>query len=191
MELLKNFILEHGVVLSEEALNVSQFLNEQVNAELMQEIGKNFANYFADYEYDGFVTVESSGIAPSIFASLYAKKPLVVIKKKPALLNDSNFIQEECKSFTKKNDYFLTSQKKLIANQKLILLDDFLAEGNVMIHVEALLEKANSTLVATGIVISKDFQPGYQQLSKQNKDIYRLAGIASLDPATNTITFTE
>ncbi|MGL5041589.1 MAG: phosphoribosyltransferase family protein [Culicoidibacterales bacterium] len=191
MKLLKEYIIEHGVVLSEHALDVSLFLNEQVDVPLMQAIGKNFAEYYKEYDFDGFITVESSGIAPSVFASLYANKPLVVLKKRPVLLESDKFIQQECTSFTKQNSYFLTTQVKLVANKRLILLDDFLAEGNVVISTEILLNKVNSTLVSTGIAISKDFQQGYQKLKSLNKSLYRLVGIKKLTPSTNKIDFSD
>ena len=187
MKELKDKILAEGKVLSTEALDVSSFLNMQVDAELMDAIGRDFAQHYQDYDFDAFVTVESSGIAPSVFASLHANKPLVIIKKSHKLLN--NRVQQPCHSFTKKVSYYLTVDASYIENKKVILLDDFLALGNVVTNVETLLKKANATLVSTGILISKNYQPGYQTLLEQGKDIYCQVGLSKLDPETNEIIF--
>lgn len=189
MKLLEDKIKECGFVATSDILDVSQFLNAQVDVELMQQIGKDFAEYYKDYDFDIFVTVESSGIAPSVFASLYANKPLIVIKKDQTEKDIKIFAQQACYSYTKKNAYYLTTRTKLIENKKAILIDDFLAQGSVVKNVELLLKSVNATHVATGICISKNYQPGYQKLIEEGHDLYCQAQIKSLDPETNTVEF--
>ncbi|MEG0328091.1 MAG: phosphoribosyltransferase family protein [Erysipelothrix sp.] len=189
MKLLEDKIKECGFVATSDILDVSQFLNAQVDVELMQQVGKDFAEYYKDYDFDIFVTVESSGIAPSVFASLYANKPLVVIKKDQTEKDSEIFAQQACYSYTKKNAYYLTTRTQLIKNKKAILIDDFLAQGSVVKNVELLLKSVNATHVATGICISKNYQPGYQKLIEEGHDLYCQAQIKSLDAETNIVEF--
>lgn len=187
MELLKQRIREAGIARTEEILDVSTFFNAQVDATLMQAIGQDFADYFANHEFDAFVTVESSGIAPSVFASLAAQKPLVIIKKSQKVVDDPRYIQQESFSFTKGNAYHLTTHLDFIQGKRIILIDDFLAQGSVVTNVETLLNKADATLVATGICISKDYQPGFKKLSAAGKDVYCQVHVTGLNPETNAI----
>lgn len=187
MELLKQRIREAGIARTEEILDVSTFFNAQVDAKLMQAIGDDFAEHFKDHDFDVFVTVESSGIAPSVFASLAAQKPLVIIKKSQKVMDDPRFVQQASFSFTKGNAYHLTTQLEFIKGKRIILIDDFLAQGSVVTNVETLLHKADATLVATGICISKDYQPGYQKLSAEGKDVYCQVHVTALEPQTNAI----
>lgn len=191
MKELEDRIIESGVVRTETILDVSQFLNAQVDAKLMQSLGKDFADYFASYDFDAFVTVETSGIAPSVFAALYSDKPLIIIKKQEKILDEAIFVQQPSHSFTKNHDYYLSVKKELIAGKKIVLLDDFLAQGSVVLNVDALLKKVDSTLVSTGICISKNFQAGYQKLSEQGYDLYCQAQIEKLDTESNQVIFTR
>jgi Adenine/guanine phosphoribosyltransferases and related PRPP-binding proteins len=186
---LKDYITENSVVLSNKALDVSNFLNMQVDPKLMQEIGENFATYYSNYNFDAFITVEASGIAPSIMASLYLKKPLIIIKKMYKTTDTK--LQQPCFSFTKNQKYYLTVDEKFIKNKKLVLIDDFLAEGNVVINVEKLLQKTNAELISTGIIISKNFQNGYKYLKDAGKDIYCLVELETLNPKTQEIIFAK
>lgn len=182
MKLLKDKILEKGFVRSEKILDVSNFLNAQVDAKLMEALGKDFAHHFKDYEFDMFITVEASGIAPSVFASLAMNKPLVVIKKESKIMNPDIYVQQEAYSYTKDVDYFLSTKSRLIEGKRCILIDDFLAEGSVVRNVEILLDKVDATLVATGICISKNFQPGYKHLKEKGYDLYSQVQLKSLLP---------
>jgi len=187
MKLLIDKINAEAIIRSESVLDVSSFLNMRLDTELLDEIGKTFADYYKDYDFDMFVTVESSGIAPSIFTSMHANKPLVIIKKTHKIV--PHLLQQPNTSFTKDVSYYLTVNEDYIKDKKVILIDDFLARGHVVTNVEALLTKANATLVASGIIISKNFQPGYKQLVEAGKDIYCLAQIAKIDTEKEEIIF--
>lgn len=190
MKLLKEKIIEEGIVVSESILDVSSFLNMQVDAFLMREVGKEFAQCFADIDFDCYVTVESSGIAPSVFASIASNKPLVIIKKDHRK-KETPFVQQDCYSYTKKQEYFLTVDAKYIENKRCILIDDFLASGSVVRNVEILLNKANAKLIHTGIVISKDFQDGMKLLQENGYPIVSLARIKKMDPNDGSIEFVD
>lgn len=189
MKLLEDIIIEQGSVRTELILDVSKFLNAQVDPKLMEELGKDFAEYYKDYDFDAFVTVETSGIAPSVFAALFANKPLVIIKKQAKELDADIFVQQESHSFTKNHDYFLSVKKEFIEGKKLVLLDDFLAQGSVVLNVDKLFKKVNAKLVSTGICISKNFQDGYKKLVDQGYDIYIQAQIAKLDVENKEVIF--
>lgn len=190
MKLLKDKIIESGIVRTESILDVSSFLNMQVDAHLMEAVGKAFADAFSDVEFDCYVTVESSGIAPSVFASLASNKPLVVIKKDHRK-KVTPFIQQECYSYTKEQEYYLTVDAKYVESKRCILIDDFLASGSVVRNVEVLLEMAQSTLVHTGIVISKDFQDGMKSLEEKGYPVVSLARIKKMDPINGSIEFID
>ncbi len=189
MKLLEEMIVKKGKVRSKVILDVSTFLNAQVDPKLMEQLGKDFAEYYKDYDFDAFVTVETSGIAPSVFAALYANKPLVIIKKQDKFMDGAIFVQQESYSFTKDHDYYLTVKKEFIENKKLVLLDDFLAQGSVVLNVDRLFKKVNAELVSTGICISKNFQDGYRKLTEQGYDIYIQAEIAKLDEDSKEVIF--
>lgn len=191
MELLKENIEKYGIVRSERVLDVSAFLNKQVDAKLMEALGKDFAKHYQDYDFDLFVTVESSGIAPSVFASLFANKPLVIIKKEDELKDTSIYAQQESYSYTKNHEYYLTVQKEFVKGKKIILLDDFLAQGSVALNVDKLLKSVDAQLVSIGICISKNFQDGYQRLRDLGYDLYLQTEITYLDTKNKKIVFEE
>lgn len=191
MEQLKKSIIEQGSVRTKDILDVSKFLNAHVDAQLMSALGQDFADYYKDYDFDLFATVETSGIAPSVFASLYANKPLLIIKKEGRDMDDAIYVQQDCFSYTKDVSYKLTAKKEFLSGKKVILLDDFLAQGSVVKNVESLLDKVGSTLVSTGICVTKNFQPGYKALTDEGYDLYAQVELESLDPETGIIKFAK
>ena len=191
MEQLKKSIIEQGSVRTKDILDVSKFLNAHVDAQLMSALGQDFADYYKDYDFDLFATVETSGIAPSVFASLYANKPLLIIKKEGRDMDEAIYVQQDCFSYTKDVSYKLTAKKEFLSGKKVILLDDFLAQGSVVKNVESLLDKVGSTLVSTGICITKNFQPGYKALTDEGYDLYAQVELESLDPETGIIKFAK
>lgn len=191
MKVLKEAILSQAQVINEEVLDVKAFFNEMIDIELMEAIGKDFAEQFADLDFDAFLTVEASGIAPSVFASLYARKPLLVIKKSDVKKDPERYAQEAAYSFTKEKDYYLTVSKERIQHKRFVLIDDFLAKGNVVFNTKKLLEKNQSELLAVGICIAKNFQEGFQRIQEAKIPLYIQAGLESLDPENNTIHFTK
>lgn len=186
---LKDKINQLAIVNSEKILDVSLFLNKQVDPFLMEAIGKDFYNQFKDLDYDVILTVESSGIAPAVFASLFAKKPLVIIKKEENKKDKAKYLYQESYSYTKNQSYFLTVLKDLVLNKKVILIDDFLAKGSVVVNVDKLLKQANSKLVGVGICISKNFQEGYNRLKQLDFRLYCQAEILELNTSENKVVF--
>ena len=189
MQELKAKIDKFAIIEKDSLLDVSLFLNKQVDPVLMDAIGKDFYEKFKHLDFDIFLTVESSGIAPAIFASLYANKPLVIIKKEDHLKDDQKYTQQESYSYTKDQSYFLSVQKNLIENKSAVLIDDFLAKGSVVVNVEKLLKKTNSKLVGVGICISKNFQEGYDKLKAKDFLLYSQAEILKIDTINKKVIY--
>ncbi len=190
MELLKNMIKEKGIVINEDILKVDSFLNHQVSPSLMKEIGIEFASHFKDKGITKVLTIESSGIAPALMTALELNVPLVILKKQLPNTLKEGFYQTEVMSFTKNNIYNLTVSKNYISkDDKILLIDDFLANGEAASGVIKIADEANAKINGIGIVIEKSFQPGRKKLENKGYDIYSLARIKSLE--NNRIEFID
>lgn len=181
MEKLKEKILAEGKVITDSILKVDSFLNHQVDVNLMKEIGEEFGKYFKDKNIAKVVTIESSGISPATMTALYLNVPLVFLKKqKPNTLNN-DILQTTVKSFTKGETYELTVSKKYLQkDENILLIDDFLANGEATSGAIRLIEGLGANVCGIGIVIEKSFQPGRKLLESRGYDIYSLARIKQL-----------
>ena len=190
MELLKKRILEAGKALNSEVLLVDSFLNHQVDVELMNEIGKEFARLFKDAGVTKVVTIESSGIAPAAMTALHMGVPMVILKKaKSAILSDG-VIQTEVFSFTKRTSYQLTLKGKFIeSGDRALLIDDFLAQGEAAFGGANIIKRAGGEVVGIGAVISKNFQPGMKRLKDAGYRVESLAPVSRMDE--NVIEFED
>jgi len=190
MQMLKDAILERGKALNQDVLLVDSFLNHQVDVALMEEIGEEFAKYFADRGITRVVTIESSGIAPASFTALALGLPLVIMKKKTSRILKGDLLQTTVRSFTKGTQYELTVKREFLpAGEKILLIDDFLASGEAAFGVIHLAQQAGAEVAGIGIVIEKAFQSGHQRLADEGMDVYSLARIASM--SADAITFAE
>lgn len=182
MEVLKEKILKEGIALGKDILKVDSFLNHQVDAKLMREIGKEFASYFKEKNITKIVTIEASGIAPAIMTAEEMKVPMIIIKKQSSKILNDDLLQIEAKSFTKGTKYNLTMSKKYITeNDNVLIIDDFLANGDASLATIELIKLAGAKIAGIGIVIEKAFQPGRKKLEQANIDVYSLARIKSLE----------
>lgn len=181
MELLKQKILSEGRALNSDILLVDSFINHQVDASLMHEVGKAFASYFKDKGYTRIVTVESSGIAPATMTALEMNLPLVILKKQTSRILNDDVLQVTVSSFTKGTQYELTLKHAFMpAGEKVLLIDDFLASGEAAMGVQKLLQMAGAKLDGVGIVIEKAFQSGNERLTNAGCDVCSLARIKSM-----------
>ncbi len=180
MKLLEDTIIEKGKVVNEDILKVNSFINHQVDSNLMKEIGKDFANYFKEKNITKVFTIESSGIAPALMTSLELNVPLIILKKQTSsTLTD--VYQTTVKSFTKNTEYNLTLSKEFIStDDRILIIDDFLANGEAAKGAIKLVEDAGACVNGIGIVIEKSFQPGRRYLDEQGYEVYSLARINSL-----------
>lgn len=182
MEKLRRRILEEGNALSETVLKVDSFLNHQVDAELMYEMGTYFKDYFKNHNITKIFTIESSGIAPTVMTALQMNLPMVTLKKQGSKILNGDVYQTTVHSFTKGSNYELTLSKKYInKDDNILIIDDFLANGEAALGTARLIENAGAKVAGIGIVIEKSFQPGPKILKENGYDVYSLAKISRLD----------
>lgn len=190
MELLKQRILQSGKALDEHVLLVDSFLNHSVDVELMSAIGEEFARLFADYGITKVATIESSGIAPSAFAALNLKVPLIILKKSVSSILKDGILQTEVFSFTKNSSYQLTLKSQFIQpGDRVLLIDDFMANGEAAFGGTRLLQEAGAEIAGIGIVIAKAFQPGLEKLRAAGYTVKALAAVSRM--AAGVIEFSE
>ena len=183
MDLLKEKIKNDGIVINENVLKVDNFLNHQVDTKLMDLIGKEFADYFKEKNITKVVTIESSGIAPAYAAALKLEVPLVIFKKQSsAILDTDTTIQTPVHSFTKNTDYILMASKKYLSeNDNVLIIDDFLANGQAALGLVDLVKQTGAHPSGIGIVIEKGFQDGGKMLREKGFHVESLAIVESLD----------
>lgn len=182
MDLLKEKIKNDGIVINENVLKVDNFLNHQVDTKLMDLIGEEFANYFKAKNITKVVTIESSGIAPAYAVALKLDVPLVIFKKQSsAILDTDTTIQTPVHSFTKNTDYILMASKKYLSeNDNVLIIDDFLANGQAAMGAYRILKEAGASVAGIGIVIEKSFQDGRKKLEDLGLDVYSLARVSKI-----------
>ena len=191
MDLLKEKIKKDGIVINEHVLKVDNFLNHQVDTKLMDSIGEEFANYFKDKNITKVVTIESSGIAPTYSVASKLNVPFVIFKKQSsAILDTETTIQTPVHSFTKNTDYILMASKKYLSeNDNILIIDDFLANGQAAMGAYRILKEAGSSVAGVGIVIEKSFQDGRKKLEDLGLDVYSLARVSKI--SSNGIEFLD
>lgn len=188
MRLLEEKILAEGKAINEDILKVDSFINHQVDPVLMQHIGEEFAAHFAGQGITKVVTIESSGIAPALMTALAMHVPMIILKKQPSRVLNKDLYQTVVSSFTKGTSYELTlSAKQIDAHDHVLIIDDFLANGEAATGAIRLIRKAHATVAGIGILIEKSFQPGREKLVGQGFHVYSLARISKM--AENHIEF--
>lgn len=181
MESLRQKVKEDGVVIDEKILKVDGFLNHQIDAKLMNDVGKTFYESFKDAGITKILTIEASGIAPAIMASFHFDVPCLFAKKaKPSTLKDG-FYSTDIHSFTKnKTSTVIVSEEFLGPDDKVLIIDDFLANGDASLGLNDIVKQANATTVGVGIVVEKSFQNGRQRLEDAGLYVSSLCKVASL-----------
>ncbi|EGC90978.1 MAG: xanthine phosphoribosyltransferase [Turicibacter sanguinis] len=182
MKALQERILKDGVALNETVLKVDSFLNHGVDAHLMYEIGTEFKKYFEHHGVTKIFTIESSGIAPTVMTAMQMNLPMVTLKKQSSKILNGDVYQTTVHSFTKATDYELTLSKKYISqDDRILIIDDFLANGEAALGAIRLVEEAGAKVAGIGIVIEKSFQPGRKMLIEKGYEVYSLARVSKLD----------
>ncbi len=190
MKLLHDKIMQEGKVLSSSVLKVDSFLNHQIDPQLMKEIGHEFANRFSDQIITKVLTIESSGIAPSVMLGLEIGAPVVFARKRKSLTLSDNLYSSKVHSFTKNetNDISV-SRSFLNADDNVLIVDDFLANGEAVKGLLDIAAQAGANVVGVGIVIEKGFQDGGKLLREQGICVESLAIVNSLEDGK--VTFAE
>lgn len=182
MRELEERILRDGQALSKNVLKVDSFLNHQVDYTLIDKMGEDFAERFKDAGITRVFTIESSGIAPAYATARSLNVPMVILKKQTSKILNEDVYQTKITSFTKGTSYELTLYKKYAQpGDKVLLIDDFLANGEAATGSCKLLEMAGVEVVGIGIVIEKAFQRGRKRLENAGYKVYSLARVSKLD----------
>ena len=188
MKLLEDRIRSDGEVLPGNVLKINSFLNHQVDPELMKKVGEEFSRLFKDSGVTKVLTCEASGIAPGVMAAYELHVPMVFArKKKPATLNDAVY-WADVYSYTKKvTNQICVEQKFLHKDDHLLIIDDFLANGEAVKGMINIANQARAEVAGVGIVVAKTFQGGSDWLKEHGYRLEALAEIASL--ANNQVHF--
>ena len=190
MELLKTAIRQKGVALTDSILKVDSFLNHQIDPVLAREIGKEFKRRFADKSITKVLTAESSGIAPALMTALEFGVDLVFARKRKSLTLNEDLLTAEVFSYTKNELTTITVSRKYIGpSDTVLVIDDFLANGEVARGLMQVMEQAGAKIAGFGTVIEKSFQKGRGFLDQTGLRVESLARIASLEGGK--ITFVE
>ncbi|MBP1989206.1 xanthine phosphoribosyltransferase [Paenibacillus eucommiae] len=181
MELLKKRIQEVGVVVSDQVLKLDAILNHQVDPVLVTEMGKEFARLFVETKPDKVMTVESSGIAMAFATAYELGVPMVFARRKKTPMMDQDTYSERVPSFTKGivTD-IVVSTHYLKKGERVLLIDDFIANGDAARGLIRIIEKAEAELVGVGIAVEKAFQIGGSSLRERGIRVESLARISSL-----------
>lgn len=181
MKLLEDIIRSDGIAVNENILKVDGFINHQVDPALMQKIGEEFAAHFSNRGITKVVTIESSGIAPALMTANALGVPMIILKKEPSKVLNDNLYQTVVTSFTKGTNYELTLSPKYISeDDHVLIIDDFLANGEAATGAIRLIRKAHATIAGVGILVEKSFQPGHDKLTEQGIEVFALTRIAKL-----------
>lgn len=181
MRELEEKIREYGTVLPGNVLKVDAFLNHQVDPQLMLHVGQEFAKLFADEGVTKIWTVESSGIAPAVMTGLAMNVPVIFARKHKSLTLNQNMYVADVYSYTKKTTNRISISKKYVSpDDKILMIDDFLANGQAVEGMLEIADQAGVDVAGAGIVIEKSFQPGAKELRDRGIRLESLARIKSL-----------
>ena len=181
MDLLKERILSDGKCFPGGILKVDNFINHQMDPLLMQKMAEELARRFSDHKINKILTIEASGIAPAIMVGAIMNVPVLFAKKKrPSTMQ--NMLATEVFSFTKGRTYTVCVSGDYIGNEdRILFIDDFLANGNAAKGIIDLVNQAGATLEGMGFLIEKGFQDGGKDLRGRGIHVESLAVIESLD----------
>ena len=183
MKLLEDRIRSDGEVLPGNVLKINSFLNHQVDPELMKKVGEEFSRLFKDSGITKVLTCEASGIAPGVMTAYELHVPLVFArKKKPATLNEAVY-WADVYSYTKKvTNQICVEQKFLDQDDCLLIIDDFLANGEAVKGMINIANQAGAQIAGVGIVVAKTFQGGSEWIKNHG---YHLEALAEIDSLAN------
>ncbi|MEB3767110.1 xanthine phosphoribosyltransferase [Acinetobacter sp. MD2] len=192
MQALEQKILAEGIVLSDRVLKVDSFLNHQIDPVLMQQVGQEFAQRFKDQGITKIITIEASGIAPAVMTGLILGVPVIFARKTTSLTLKDDLYQAKVYSFTKQIESTISiSNKYLKAGDKVLVIDDFLANGQAALGLADLAHQAQAEVVGIGIVIEKSFQTGRELLIEKGYRVESLARLESLNDGKVTFVTAE
>ncbi len=191
MELLKERIRKDGKIRGTEVLKVDSFLNHQMDVELFDAIGAEFKRRFADCQINKILTIEASGIGIACLAARHFHCPVVFAKKSQSRNISPDVYTAKVESFTHGKVYdVVVSKEYLNPGDKILLIDDFLANGEALRGLAKLVRDSGAELVGAGIVIEKAFQPGGDNLRAEGMRVESLARVSAMSEMDG-ITFVD
>lgn len=190
MQLLEDRIRKDGVIKDGNVLKVDSFLNHQMDIKLFEEIGREFKRRFANDEITKILTIEASGIGIACIVAQSFQVPVVFAKKTQTKNIAGDVYTSRVESYTHGKIYdIIVSKEYLKPEDKVLLIDDFLANGKALEGLAQLVNDSGATLVGAGIVIEKGFQPGGDILRNKGIHLESLAIVESMDAENGTIEF--
>lgn len=192
MNFLEERILKDGIVKEGNVLKVDSFLNHQMDVELLDEVGREFHRRFSDLDITKVLTIEASGIAIAYSVARCFNVPMVFAKKAKSINIDGDMYTTEVESFTHKNkNQIIVSKRFLSADDRILIVDDFLANGCALQGLISIAEEAGASVEGIGIVIEKGFQYGGRSIRNLGYRLESLAIVDAMDAETKTIVFRE
>ena len=192
MNFLEERIVKDGVVKEGNVLKVDSFLNHQMDIELFDEMGAEFKRRFASENINKIVTIEASGIGIACIVARHFGVPVVFAKKSQSINIDGDVYIAEVESFTHKcKNQVIVSKKFLSADDHVLLIDDFLANGYALQGLISIVQQAGGTVEGIGIVIEKGFQYGGRTIRHLGYHLESLAIVDGMNAETGEIIFRE
>ena len=192
MQLLKDRIRKDGKIKEGNVLKVDSFLNHQMDVKLFQEIGKEFKRRFADEEITKILTIEASGIGIACVAAEVFDVPVVFAKKTQTKNIAGDVYTTKVESFTHGRVYDIIVSKEFLGKgDKVLLIDDFLANGKALEGLAELVTKSGAELVGAGVVIETGFQVGGDIIRSKGIHLESLAIVESMDEKTGEVVFRD
>ncbi|MBQ3302880.1 MAG: xanthine phosphoribosyltransferase [Eggerthellaceae bacterium] len=190
MELLEQRILRDGVVKDGDVLKVDSFLNHQIDAMLLDQLGAEFKRLFSDCPISKVLTIEASGIAIAYATALRFGVPMVFAKKNQTRNIAGDVYSTRIQSFTHGRIYDVIMSKQFLGpDDHVLIVDDFLANGCALEGLLDIARQAGATVEGIGIAVEKGFQPGGATIRSQGYRLESLAIVESMDPVTGEIAF--
>ena len=190
MQLLKERIRKDGKIMAGNVLKVDSFLNHQMDTDLFQEIGKEFKRRFWDVEVNKILTIEASGIGIACVVAQSFHVPVVFAKKTKTKNIAGDVYTSKVESYTHGRVYDIIVSKEFLGKgDKVLLIDDFLANGKALEGLAALVEASGAELSGAGVVIEKGFQIGGNLIRSRGIRLESLAIVESMDENNGTIVF--
>jgi len=185
---LKQRIVKDGQVIGNNILKVDMFLNHQIDVELLNKMGEEFFRLFGNEGVTKILTIEASGIAISCIAAQYFKIPVVFAKKTESRNLDTEVYQSSVYSFTKEKEYQVRVSKKYLSkDDKVLIIDDFLANGRAVLGLLDIIEQSGATVKGAGIVIEKGYQNGRKVIEEKGIRVESLAIVEKMNENTGVL----
>ena len=190
MKALEEKILREGKILPGNVLKVSHFLNHQLDVDFLMEMGKEVARLYENAGVNKILTIEASGIAFAVAVAAHMHVPVLFAKKSSSSNMSSSKYATQVASYTHQKVYnVVVSRDLLTADDRVLIVDDFLAQGNALMGLIDIVGEAGASVAGCGIIIEKGFQGGGDALRARGIRVESLAIVESMDADTGVITF--